>query len=231
MAYQNSPKIVTNGLVLCLDAGNTKSYLGTGTAWYDLYKSGYNGTLYNGIGFSSANSGSLTFDGTNDYLYVTNSTNTNIGTGNWSQNVWVKFNSTANQRITIKRFGGLGYGYSLYISSGAVGFEILTPSTYIIINGSSISTGVWYNFCVTLNRSGSGILYINGIQNSTADYSSFNGLDITNSYPLTLGAVDPAIVSGAYLNGNIAIVQNYNKLLTSLEVLQNYNATKSRFGL
>jgi hypothetical protein len=75
--YANGPKIVTDGLVLCLDAANRKSYPGTGTAWNDLSGNGNNGTLVNGPTFSSANGGNLSFDGTNDYTEVT-TRNTNL---------------------------------------------------------------------------------------------------------------------------------------------------------
>ena len=67
MGLSHSPSLVMNGLVLCLDAGNSKSYPGTGTTWTDLSGNGNNGTLTNGPTYSSANGGSLVFDGTNDY--------------------------------------------------------------------------------------------------------------------------------------------------------------------
>ena len=71
MALHHSPRIVTNGLVLCLDAGSRKSYGGTGNVWRDLAGSN-NGTLTNGPTFSSANGGSIAFDGTNDYVSFNN---------------------------------------------------------------------------------------------------------------------------------------------------------------
>jgi hypothetical protein len=67
MALSHSPSIVTDGLVLCLDAGNPKSYPGSGTTWTDLSGNGNNGTLVNGVGYSGDNLGSLSFDGVNDY--------------------------------------------------------------------------------------------------------------------------------------------------------------------
>ena len=70
MGLAHSPKIVTNGLVLCLDAGNTKSYPGSGTAWTDLSGRGNNGTLTNGPTYSSTNGGSVVFDAVDDYVTV-----------------------------------------------------------------------------------------------------------------------------------------------------------------
>lgn len=66
MALAHNPKIVTDGLVLCLDAANPKSYPGSGTVWSDLSGNGNNGTLVNGVGYNSNNGGYLTFDGSND---------------------------------------------------------------------------------------------------------------------------------------------------------------------
>ena len=68
MSINYNPRIVTDGLVLLLDAGNTKSYPGTGTTWTDISRNGNNGTLTNGPTFDSANGGSLVFDGVDDYV-------------------------------------------------------------------------------------------------------------------------------------------------------------------
>ena len=180
-------------------------------------------------GFDSG--ANLTFNGSSNWITVPNTTTLNIGTGGHTESVWVKLNSTANQRITIKRFGSYGYGYSLYVSSSIFGYEILTPSTYIIMNGPAVITGTWYHVVVSIDRSLTSKMYVNGVLVATADYSSFTGLDITNTYPLTIGAVDPNISPGAYLNGTLSTVMLYNRALSQSEALQIYNSTKSRFGL
>lgn len=64
------PNIVTDGLVLYLDAANTKSYPGSGTTWNDLSGNGNNGTLINGYIFNSIGNGNLVFDGSNDYVNI-----------------------------------------------------------------------------------------------------------------------------------------------------------------
>ena len=75
MAFNYSPKIVTNGLVLALDAANKKSYPGSGTTWSDLSGNGYTATLLNGTAFSSINFGTFVFDGTNDNASIPYNTN------------------------------------------------------------------------------------------------------------------------------------------------------------
>jgi hypothetical protein len=86
----NAYSIITSGLLLNLDAGNTASYPGTGTTWTDLSGNGYNGTLTNGPTYSSSNGGTIVFDGTNDVASFGNILN--IGLSSWTMSCWVKFN-------------------------------------------------------------------------------------------------------------------------------------------
>jgi hypothetical protein len=79
MAFNYSPRIVTDGLVLYLDAANPRSYPGSGTTWSDLSRGGNNGVLTNGPTFNSANNGSIVFDGTNDFIQCSNRTTINLG--------------------------------------------------------------------------------------------------------------------------------------------------------
>ena len=119
MATYYSPKIVTNGLVLCLDAGNTKSYSGSGTTWTDLSESATNGTLTNGPTFNSDNKGSIVFDGIDDYIAgsltsaptemtfcvfakVTNKNEAGligIGTAGTYKEFWIELRSSGNFKI------------------------------------------------------------------------------------------------------------------------------------
>lgn len=92
MGLTHSPKIVTNGLVLALDAANNKSYPGSGVTWYDLSGNGNNGTLTNGPTFNVGNLGSIVFDGTNDYVSFNNSgtsTSFDFGTGDMTFTFWM----------------------------------------------------------------------------------------------------------------------------------------------
>ena len=93
MGLAHSPRIVIDGLVLALDAGNTKSYSGSGTAWTDTV-GGNHGTLTNGPTFSSLNGGSIVFDGTNDYVQVSASSDLNFGTGNFTIEGWFNKGAT-----------------------------------------------------------------------------------------------------------------------------------------
>jgi hypothetical protein len=107
MASIGGPNIVTDGLVLALDAANTKSYPGSGTVWKDLSGNGNNGTLINGPTFDTGNLGSIEFDGVDDWTSFGNILNT--GTSDFTISAWVKSTSTAtgnNNGIVYKRGTG-----------------------------------------------------------------------------------------------------------------------------
>jgi len=215
-------QIDADSLKLYLNAGQIISYPTTASTWYDI--SGYSskGTLINSPAFNS--NGWIDFDGTDDYVNFFNNSLLNIGTSNFSQTVTFLINSvTSGQRITFKRLGGLGYGYSMFIDgTGALGFEILTPSTSITAYGGYPSTGRWHQATFSLNRSGNGILYLDGVASTPVSFSSLVGLDISNNEDFCLAAVSPAIGGGAYLNGDLATVASYAKQLSAAEVAQNY---------
>jgi hypothetical protein len=90
MSVAGGPDLIQDGLVLCLDAANTKSYPGSGTSWVDLSGNGNNGTLTNGPTFSSTNGGNIFFDGTNDYVRVS-STSIIPGSSSFTFNIWLNY--------------------------------------------------------------------------------------------------------------------------------------------
>ena len=102
MSLNHSPKIVTDGLVLCLDAASRKSYPGSGTTWFDRSGNGNNGTLTNGPTFSSDNGGSIVFDGTNDYVNC-GTTLGNFGTSNFTINFFFKTSTSLHPRTFISK--------------------------------------------------------------------------------------------------------------------------------
>ena len=98
MGRAHSPRIVTDNLVLALDAGNTKSYPGSGTTWTDTV-GGNNGTLTNGPTYSSDDGGSIVFDGSNDYAQSGTSSDLIIGTQDYTMSLWVKYDSAKSEII------------------------------------------------------------------------------------------------------------------------------------
>jgi hypothetical protein len=199
-----SPRIVTSGLVLALDAADKLSYPRTGTTWRDLSGNNNTGTLTNGPTFSAANMGSIVFDGTNDYI------STPLQTLNrpFTLSVWSNFSNLT--------------GFQTFIGQDtSVSIPRVVTNTI-----NTVSINIWYNFAVTLSSS-SISLYQNGVIQST---TSDSNVLLTDNTTIVLAAGYYANNITDFLNGKMSSVFIYNRELTATEILQNYNATKSRYG-
>ena len=234
MSTKYSPKIVTDGVVLCLDAANSKSYPGSGTSWNDLSRNNNTGTLTNGPTYTSSFGGSIVFDGTNDY--VSKSSWDNPPTNTLTIGCWVKFSDNVNDRYILsfgKDIGGATGGLALF----AYGFDVV-GDVLIFEFGSGVgrvssgivpSLNIWYYLTVIADTT-STKFYLNGELKNT----SSQGSGAIASLPtLSIGSyVNGGGTPGTYFHsGNIAQVSIYNRALSTSEILQNYNATKKRFGL
>jgi hypothetical protein len=236
MAFVHSPKIVTDGLVVCLDAANPRSYVSGSTLWYNLANTTISGSLTNGPTYSSANLGSIVFDGTNDYVNVSSAQSLNPGTGSFSLEVWCKTNQNATYNGLIEGRGANLWGF-LFIADYALPRQLaLFVNTNDRVSQTSyaatilpVVTGSWQNLAVTLNRATNIItFYYNGLQAGSTIPLLFTGsIDPGSSYRYWVGGD----LGGSEMNGNISISRQYNRALSSTEVLQNYNATKGRYGL
>ena len=222
MATKYSPKTVTNGLVLSLDAANTKSYPKSGTTWTDLSGNSNNGTLTNGPTFSGANGGSIVYDGVDDQVDLSLvSSNVN----NVTTEVWFKANTLPGDRGLFLNGSGGSSGYGLQFGAcGTVGTTLYVFFGGVncnVVSYGTLVTNTWYQsvYTRTTSPSTSNILYINGISVSTN----------TSANPNSPTGV--TLVGHSAYNGYISVVRQYNRTLSAAEVLQNYNATKGRFGL
>ena len=204
--------IITNGLVLNLDAGFTPSYSTSGVTWYDLSNSGNNGTLTNGPTYSTDGGGTIVFDGADDYVGWGNNPLSGL-TSSITYDIWVKFIGAAQNAFTLSCFNFRVYHQNnsvWYISGTGTGDR----------NISWTYTTNWVNFVYSFDGTNH-ICYINGTTytvNSGGGLSSQSNLQISGRNSGSLP-----------LNGNIAITKVYNRGLTSTEILQNYNAQKTRF--
>jgi len=219
MSYNSGGRLVSDGLVLCLDAANRKSYVSGSSTWTDISRNGYNGTLTNGPVFSSANGGHIVFDYTDDRI---------AGFGDFGQpsrftlSSWVRStNISQSQNIF-----NANPPFFLRITSSTMRCAVFTGS-WIFVNGSiTLSSNVWYNLVLTYDQS-----YVKGYVNGVLDVNSvktgapvwYVGTPYSLGY--TTGGEDAPSVT------NIAVAQIYNRPLSATEILNNYNATKRRFGL
>jgi hypothetical protein len=227
MAVSYSPNISKDGLVFCLDAGNRASYTGSGTTWNEL-SNNMSAELVNSPTFNSQNNGFFQFV-TDDYARIPN--NTTLDTQTPSVEVWIKTNGTNQNGFWFEK-GTVNTQYSLFQEGTNIqwrqlftagGLTSLSTTTANFINISN-----WYQVVGTFT-SGRRRLYING---NLVNSDTQTGTISTNSGGMSIGAYGG--YTGAksyYYNGNLAICKVYNKELTSAEILQNYNATKGRFGL
>ena len=223
MSFHYSPKVVTNGLVLYLDAANPTSYVSGSTNWNDLSRSALSGSLINGPTFSSANNGSIVFDGVNDYVDCGTDSSLDFGVGSATISAWFKTTNTVGALCTKRA----STGFQLYVFSGRLYADGAgTPTGGY--STSNVNTNTWKHGVVVYDRSGGLIrLYVNGVADGT---TALGGTTLTDVGRCNIGRANLG-APGDYFNGSISTVQIYNRALSAQEVLQNYNATKTRFGL
>lgn len=220
MAYVNGPKITTNGLVLALDAGNRKSYPGSGTTWFDLSGNGNNGTLTNGPIFDSGSGGNIAFDGIDDYINCGSMSSVQLS-NNFTLSVWHR-NINTGYLIDQGDIGNDPTGCLEYTNRGlTLGFNNIESVT---ATGTFTDTSKWNHVACTFS-SGTVNFYINGIFDSVK-------ITVTTTFsPLGILKIGRrAFNTSGIMLGNVSMVNIYNRILSPQEILQNYNATRSRFG-
>lgn len=236
MSSVGGPRIVKDGLVLYLDAGNIKSY-NNGETVIDLSTNKSTGFLINGVGYDEGNMGSFIFDGTNDYIngFDDFSLYSNLG---FTINVWFNLTSYTNQYPCLFQFKtntSNGFIVLLNISSSSYrGITFGSNSSWIRLknDGTTFSTNQWYSVSIvydSINPSSisSFKLYVNAVQQQLSTAGGFIVLSQINN----IGNIENASRGYDSFHGYIPIVKVYNRALTESEIQQNYNANKNRFGL
>jgi len=234
MSAFGGPNIIDDGLVLYLDAGNIKSYPGSGTTWFDKSGRGNNGTLINGPTFDTGSLGSVVFDGVDDRGSFSNYYPT--FTNDFTINIWFNLSRYLDYQnvISSANDGNATQGFWLEFGS-ARGFTMYNTATTLVVDDNlvsltSLSTNVWHNVCITrLGTDTNNVkLYVDNILCGERSYNS------------TVGHVSQNLEIARYaknsedlrFQGKISTIQIYNGVgFTPAQVLQNYNATKGRFGL
>jgi len=239
MGFYRGPNIVTDGLVFAQDAASARSYPGSGTSWYDLSNDKNTGTLYNGVSYSTADGGTMSFDGSDDYMQSDVSTTSLDGDPSFSADMFVKRRTGTNVGAS-NGFWGIG---GVNQGNGISGW---TPTTNLInldvYDSTRLATSVyypeneWIHICWTKNGAGTETTnvkcYINGVSTSltkTRNATRTNQFN-TSTTGVCLGRIS-ANSSNFYSPIDIATYKIYDRALTAAEVLQNYNAIKNRFGL
>lgn len=235
MALSHSPSIVTDGLVLCLDAANRKSYPGTGTVWTNISGITNNGILTNGPTFDSLNGGSIVFDKIDDFVQIASPFgDTDWGTLSWTISFWMKNTiADAGGFLTLNTATNTKYGVNTYWQPGiAIYFYFVKNSpavqyAYNTTSTTTVSLNETLNFVISYN--GNGVTtssnlkaYKNG---QSLTVSSGGSISLVNQEGIQLGG------SNYKFKGNIYNFYLYNRAISDSEVLQNFNALRGRFGI
>lgn len=234
MAFRYSPKIVTDGLVLYLDAANTKSYVSGSTTWNDISRSGINGTLTNGPSFNSSNAGSIVFDGVDDWVNF-GASGASLIQGKTELTMGLFFKSNTNL-VLRSLFGTLRYGCGRNIGLVSSFNNLVfyndygdpeTGTCYAVGFSNYVIPNTWIYVVATYDGTTTKVYAIKEGNLSIASGTTKSGPTNIFTYNLEMGRGG----FGQFLTGNIANAFIYNRALSQEEVLQNYNTTKSRFGL
>jgi hypothetical protein len=220
--------IITAGLVLNLDAGNAASYPGTGTLWTDLSPSGNNGTLTSGPTYSSVNGGSIVFDGTNDYADFFAP---NLGTTTTVE-MWVKLGAGYSGKMVF------GWGiYDVWCGSDHLGYNTGNGDIYGISSSTISSLGLvdnWKHYVFEMRSDVSytnNKIYING-QNQSLSQDFGSEEPVNRNFNNGNGRISSWLNDDLnHIPMDLAQFRIYNRALTAQEILQNYNATKGRYGI
>jgi hypothetical protein len=223
MGKHFSPRIVTEGMVLCLDAGNRESYPGSGASWTDLSGNGNSATLNNSPSYSSNNLGYLTFNGSTQYT-----AGTTTSASSWSISIWYNASNISSQ-LAYYPFGvggaaGLGFGGTNDANSNGRWYFFDGTNAATVANGLSVAPVVintWYHLTVT--KTGTTYnTYTNGSFSTTASAANLS----ISSYN-----IGRRVDGFWYVEGSVGGASIYNRVLTAAEVSQNFNATRGRYGV
>jgi hypothetical protein len=225
---ENIVDIVRNGLVMNLDAGNASSYPGIGNTWTDVSGNGKNGTLINGPTYSSANSGSIVFDGVDDYV-TCGAVNFTSGTS-ITVEVWVKPNSSQNALADILDYDHAPSGGGFVIQQDGASlnqyyFAYYNGSSYDITSTITLNSNS-FNHLVFVKSGTSTIGYLNSV--NTIQYTGSSIIKCTG-LSFSLGRFIQG--AGREFKGNISNTKIYDRALTATEIKQNFNALATRYGL
>ncbi len=220
MGTAYNPAIVTDGLVLCLDAANQRSYPKSGTTWSDLAGSN-NGTLTNGPTFDSSNSGGIFFDGTDDRIVLPAGFLDVAANQGLTISAWVK---TTDSSGNIFIYNGSASDFFFTVDSNALKLQWTTYAgksvTQTTATGTSnIADGDWHLLVGTRDSTGVFRVYVDGVLEGTSSSSPQSGALSGSS-----------TVMCSTLASNCSLFCCYGRELTADEIRQNYEATVGRFS-
>ena len=220
--------IITEDLVFEVDAGNSRSYPGTGTTWIDIVN-GNNGSMLNGVTYNSGDGGYMEFDGTDDQVEVGSSAEfedfpLSIDVWFYADNAAAKNDGIVTKGIT--RGSANQRDWDIFGNGTNLIFAVSNGSSYIVnISDTYPATGQWHHLVCLWDGTtdaNAAKMYLNGelFTEGTATNTNY-----ANTADLYIGGNRATF----YLDGRISTVKMYDRVLTAAEVRQNYNAIKDRY--
>ncbi len=230
-------KVISSGLILQYDMQNSNSYSGSGTTVTDI-RGNSSGTLNNGPTFNSTGTKYLTFDGVNDWLVTDTSLNSKLSPANTSRiisfGMWVY---PMDNGVLVNEKGGSGlnagwYDSQIEIVSSTIKFSVYPYSS--IVTSPTISLNEWHY--IVLVYDGTNVKgYRNGsLVGTSANFTRSTPYLDPGQYGLHYGlavAVSTNLGDGSYANCRIGAFHVYNIALTADQVLENFNKTRTIYGV
>lgn len=224
MGTNYSPRIVTDGLNLCFDAADPKSYPRSGTTWFDRSGQNRDGVLTNGPVFDTDKGGCIEFDGDNDYVSISTYT---FGNGNWTVSMVISADDFDDYNLMSNSSGGPvtnafgAYNNKIFYKNYDGAWQDHSGNTTLVAGTWYMLT--WVNYEGASASEGTMKMYVNGV----ADSSTFNSY-VTNGGPCNV--IGRRWGSDEY-NGKMASVHIYTTSLSDNQVAQNFNALRGRYGI
>ena len=231
------PQKASGGTVTSVDGYTIHTFTSTGSTtftpiatWYDMCRSGYNGTLTNSPTYNSSNQGSLLFNGTSNYLTLSSSVGA-FGQGNFTISCWWKSNGSQSNYVAIIEQGFTGspvngaWAFKVSHTSGDFNFTYYNNGISDNLSSYNPNDGLWHNL-VAVRTGTTLILYRDNVSVKTITLPT--GFSFGEGSSIFVG-YNPR--DGSYLKGYLPILQVYNRDLSSSELQQNYNAMRVRFGV
>jgi hypothetical protein len=227
----NTSVVTTSNLVLYYDPSNPSSYSGSGNTINSLVSPNLSGTMSN-ITFTSPY---FSYNGSSSQISVADNALLEPGSGDWTMEAWVYLSNSSGSKVILGKFNNGGgsndVSYSMRISNASA-FAQMGDGLGNFINSTShtMTLNTWTHIAYVWKNVASNSLetYINGTSIGSVSHSLGSLLNATN--PLYIGSYNGGEYS-QWMNGRIGISRLYSAALTSAQVLQNYNADKSKYGL
>lgn len=221
----SSQWIVLDGLQFYISAANTSSYSGSGTSITDLSPNAHTATMFNATFDAADSGGTFVFDGTGDYI----NTNQSLDSENFTVSVWFRtITAGINMIVSKETSAGNPWNYRMWLNNGQLIADMAQGATQSSLTDNSNYKGGNWIFATFTRDDNTWRLYKNTTQVQTKADNYIGS--VVNSQPVWIGRSE--YLGGSYdFTGRISEVLIYNRVLSAAEITQNFNATKTRFGL